>query len=937
MSTGPKSRSGRLAGILLLGTALSFPCLAHAQDTQGVPPGDDPSTEDAAVEGAQQVDPTADEPDTQDEAQDADVSIPGGNRVVITGRRTVDLSRDSGQVLSVLTADDIARTGDGDVASALTRVTGLSQVGDGRVFVRGLGDRYSLALLNGLPLPSPEPLSRVVPLDIFPTSVIASTLVQKTYSANFPGEFGGGVINLTTRAVPDESFLAISASGGIDTETNFSNGLTYYGSDWDKFGFDSGNRDIPSNLQAFLDSGERIDSTSIETQEAIAAQLFPTNLVTLQRMDELPANWSFGVTAGTSFEIGGGNYLGVIATANISNSWRNRNVRSQAANTDLTELTDDFTTFITDNNVLVNGMLSFGLDIGEHTIRWTNLYIRDTLKTARLEQGTQFDKGATGFDFQNQNTAWFERQLIDSQLVGEFDFDVIDIDARLGFAQTDREAPFNATFSYTRTNVPDSTPDTVDSIGENFAVYLNRASDTGLTRVSFDDLTEKLWYGGLDTSAPVTDAFTLTAGLAFSSTDRVSTRREFLPRAEVSPIELVDPDTGESYTFTPDPQLIPIVGLRRPGDIINGASLALFDIRLDEASPFPKFDAGLDIFAGYGIATWAPIDTISVEAGVRYETAKQTVELDQSVFNTPITGATSTKLDNDYFLPGATITWSPSDDLQLRVAASKTIARPQFRELVEQTYFDPESNRTYRGNPFLTDSELFNAEARAEYYMAAGDKITLAGFYKKIDNPIEAFITSSAGGGLITSYANAPEAQLYGAELDLQYTIDLFGLGGMFATRQFVLRGNYTYTQSDIGVESDDQTFLPPGGAIDASVVFDDGDRMVGQSDHLANVQLSFEDSESLSQFSVLLSYASERVTSRGFQRPDVIEDPGLTLDFVARQEVALFGSSIDLEFEVRNITGRDNFEYQELGENRIEINSYDKGTRFSLGAKIEF
>src|SRR3546814_6169140 len=138
----------------------------------------------------------------------------------------------------VLSAEDIARSGEGDIAGALGRVTGLSLVGDGRVFVRGLGDRYSLALLNGLPLPSPEPLSRVVPLDIFPTSVIASSLVQKTYSANYPGEFGGGVINLTTRAVPVESFLKLSMSTGGDTENSFQNGLTYFGSNWDWFGFD---------------------------------------------------------------------------------------------------------------------------------------------------------------------------------------------------------------------------------------------------------------------------------------------------------------------------------------------------------------------------------------------------------------------------------------------------------------------------------------------------------------------------------------------------------------------------------------------------------------------------------------------------------------------------------------------------------------------------
>src|SRR5690606_3509576 len=124
----------------------------------------------------------------------------------------------------------IARTGEGNIAGALSRVTGLSVVGPGVVYVRGLGDRYSLALLNGSPLPSPEPLRRVVPLDIFPTGVVASSLVQKTYSANYPAEFGGGVINLTTKAIPIDSFLTIGAGGTYDTETTSQLGYDYYGS-----------------------------------------------------------------------------------------------------------------------------------------------------------------------------------------------------------------------------------------------------------------------------------------------------------------------------------------------------------------------------------------------------------------------------------------------------------------------------------------------------------------------------------------------------------------------------------------------------------------------------------------------------------------------------------------------------------------------------------
>ena len=102
-------------------------------------------------------------------------------------------------------------TGDDNIAIALTRLTGLSLVRGKYVYVRGLGDRYSSASLNGLNLPSPEPLKRVVPLDLFPTSIIESAVVQKTYSADMPGEFGGGMIEINTKAVPLDSiqFLVV--------------------------------------------------------------------------------------------------------------------------------------------------------------------------------------------------------------------------------------------------------------------------------------------------------------------------------------------------------------------------------------------------------------------------------------------------------------------------------------------------------------------------------------------------------------------------------------------------------------------------------------------------------------------------------------------------------------------------------------------------------
>ncbi len=903
------SKVSRLAGLLLLTTSLCCPALVQAQDAT--------TPEDAAGQPADQeaqpTDPAADP--AAEEYLEPEVSLPGGG-IIVTGRRNRNPERSSTQVLTVLSEADIARTGESDIAGALARVSGLSLVGNGRVFVRGLGDRYSLALLNGLPLPSPEPLSRVVPLDIFPTNVIASSLVQKTYSANFPGEFGGGVINLTTKAIPSEDFFDVSLGVSGDTLTTFQNGLTYFGSDWDSLGFDNGNRDIPSNLGAFLDSGKRISDLTVAEQEGIAGQIMPLNLVTLQKVPKQRANLSGSLTGGGSVDIGSDATLGVIATASIKNRLRNRTVKSQVASADFSQIFENSSTFITDENVLVNALIGVGLDVGEHTLRWTNLYIRDSLKTARLERANNVLLGATGFDFQNQQTAWFERQLIDSQVVTELRFDPVRIDLRGGYARTDREAPFNANVSYTRTNAPGS------PFGNQFVAYLNQTSDAGLTNVSFDDLKEELWYAGIDLAYEVSPSLNATIGYAYTDNTRRSTSREFRPII--------------SGGFLPA-DLIPAVGLRQPGEILNGSTLAGFNVTLTESTPFPAFDAALQINAGYGLARWAPTDRLTVEAGVRYEDAAQTVALDQTIFLIPINGASPTNIANDYFLPGTTITWEAIDDLQLRFAASKTIARPQFRELVEQTYFDPESNRRYRGNPFLQDSKLLNLEGRAEYYFGGPRKVSLAGFYKKIDNPIENFLIS-ASGELLTSFANAPSAELYGAEVDFGYSWDLASWGGsFFEAKQVLVLLNYTYTQSSISVGPGDLAPIPGATTQVASQLFDNGAPLVGQSDHIANLSVGIEDTDKVQQATILFNYASKRVTARGSALPDIFEDPGLTVDFVARSEVKLGRQPLELSFDVRNIFGRDNLEYQELNGVRIDINTYRVGTSFSVGLKAQF
>jgi len=934
MTTGKQ-----LAGLLLLTTALTMPGIAHAQDNTGTTP--ETATESTTTDDVPQ-DETYDEPE---------ISIPGG-AIIVTGRINRDPERASTQVVNVLSTEQIARTGEGDIAGALSRVTGLSVVGNGLVYVRGLGDRYSLALLNGLPLPSPEPLSRVVPLDIFPTNVVASSLVQKTYSPNFPGEFGGGVINLTTRAVPDETFVKISGGISGDTETTFQNGYAYYGSEMDWTGFDSGARDIPPAVQSFLDdsfnNGTQIELLDQATVEGVARFLTPPGFATLQILGDVRANFSTGITAGTAVDVGSDGRLGIIATGSISNSWRNRVIQRQEAGPNSTELSDVESEFNTDNNILVNAMLGLGLELGDHTFRFTNLFIRDTVKQASLNtfrRPLEFPE----FDFLEQNTAWYERQLMDSQMVAELEFDRLSVDLRGGFARTDREAPYNLTYVYGRDNVG-SHPIFGTMVNE-YSVDLGQQVGSGFQEtgvdVVFSDLNEELWFGGIDISYEVSDFVSVTGGYAYSDTDRYSERRGFTFDVDVDPNFLNDPHlvfggNGNPNAITSLQQILFAAGLRTPANLLNAATYNLFDVGLiDQNLQDPAFTAELTIHAGYLQGQLLAFDdTLTVQGGVRYETADQsTTPLGAA---NPSAGQTILKSD-DYWLPALTITYQPMDDLQLRANASRTIARPQFRELVQQRYFDPETNRQYSGNPFLTDSELTNAELRMEYYLGGQDSISIAGFYKDISNPIEVYITPEVGSDFI-NYANAPGATLYGAEVDAQYSFDLYDWGGFFQSKQLVVLANYTYTQSEISVGANDTIAIAnSNGTVNDSELalnyFTDGDPLVGQSDHIVNFQVGLEDVDRLQQFTVLLSYASDRVTLRGSNGlSDVVQEPGVNLDIVVRQGFELMGTDLELKLEARNLLGTDHKETQTNNVGLIlQNNSYDVGQSFSASLSVEF
>jgi hypothetical protein len=642
----------------------------------------------------------------------------------------------------------------------------------------------------------------------------------------------------------------------------------------------------------------------------------------LQRNRHIPANWSVGISAGTSIPVFGDGEFGIIANAGLSNSWNTRDILQQQG--DVTgEVASDFQTVITDNRVVANALLGLGLEIGEHRFRLTNLYIHDTIKQGRLSSGFDLFAGAgqiaNGPDpILRQSTFFFERELYDLQGVAELDFGQVDLDLRGTYARTLRKSPYEREFTYAF----DTT------IGD----YVNRLGGTFETAtITFSDLDEQVLAGGADLSVakPFGLPLTLTGGYAYNDVNRESTRFFFRYRG---------PGGG---------RVSDLVGQLRPDFLLSDFTVQTAGIVLqpEAANGAPFYEGGLEIHAGYIMADIDITDTISLSTGVRYEDAVQTVATGG--------GFAPTNLSNAYFLPAATLTVRFGSDLQLRLHGSKTLARPQFRELAPQQYEDFESDRSFFGNPFLEDTEIYNAEARIEYYLGRDERVSLSGFYKKLDNPIEAVVSPpSSSGDILVGFTNAPQANLYGAEFELQKYFPLDFVGGkFFETRRLLLIANYTYSKSEL-VVGDREVPAPiqptsPDPAnpvrvtIPADIIFQEGAPLVGQSEHLLNLQVGIEDTESLSQLTFLANYASERVTFRGSRSPlypDAVEEPGLRIDVVLRQGFRMGGAEAELTLEARNIFETEYRERQDYGEGGIiDVNSYDVGARFQAGLSLRF
>ena len=863
---------------LLLASTLLAPAAAFAQDTTASP-----------ATGLS----IAQSPVPEDEVVATGVFVPNEKKI-------------TSEITSVLDEEIFAQTGAGDIASALTRVTGLSLAQGKFVIVRGLNERYSSATLNGGPLPSPEPLRRVAPLDLFPTSILSDVVVSKTYSPEFSGEFGGGQIDLRTRSLPDEGFFEISVSGSANTQTTLRDGLVYDGSDTDFLGFDDGLRDLPE-----------LDASGLPTENF---ENFSTLII--DRKDNIPFNGGLRLSGGKRIDTNGAASFGVFGTVGYDNAWETREgVANQVRRSgDRLETRIDLDRNSTENAISLNGLLGVGVEFDQdHTVQALAFATRQSSAEARIDQGSNED----GDLIRRDNTEWFEREVYMGQLLGEHylpDLNDLEVQWRASYAVAGRDAPYERNVAY---------------IFENGGFQFDSQLGTDSNEIRFSELDDETLDFGLDLTLPV------TLGLRDAE---VKVGAAYLDKQRDAQV------TGFNYAIA-NSQLFPqLLGSR--ADVIFSdpvVDAGILEIQRTGTRGEPDAsDTGLTTYGAYAQFETEITDNLRATLGARYDTGEQTTVASDLQTGTTVEFA---PLDEGYFLPAATATLTFLDNWQLRLAASKTINRPQFRELTPTRFINTDTEELFIGNPFLVNSEATNLDARVEYYFASDQFFTIGGFYKDLTNPIEEYI-QPVGETTATSFINAPSAEVFGVEVEFEKKFaigtDLPVFDSLIGGQDFVVRSNYTYVDSSVSADGDVDIFIPQA-TLEASVapltlsaegLFTDGRKLQGQSDHLANLQLGIENYEQGWDAFLLLNYSSERiraVETRTDGLPAIDEQLPITLDFVTNIPLEVGGGEYQLGLKVQNILGEGYEASQTLGDSRIVIDSYDVGTTFSASLKRTF
>jgi TonB-dependent receptor len=872
----------------------------------------------------------ADETEVERESTIEEV-VTTGSRLQGSAAAVVEERKNQAFVADILGAEQLSRSGDSDAASALRRVTGLTLVDGKFIYVRGLGERYSSARINGASIPSPDLTRNVVPLDIIPSTIIESMAVQKVFSPSMPAAFGGGNIDIRTRSLPDDFIFNVEA--GVGLNSNADDGYTYNRNDdgiptgiknaIGRYQGDFSLRNI-INTDGLTGSGSSAGDQARAINASLAKQL-PRDMVLKE--ESLDPNFDLKATLGNSFDeswLGG--TIGVLAAASYDNDWdvserRNAVISNNAeagCSTSLETAEDVSTscyntlseTTVTQETERLNGFFTAGYQLDTHNVSYTKIYLEDSEDESEFgikqsPNGSNLKTIAgTGIANREHEFKYEERVLNVDQLRGQhtfMDYWGIGFDWQYTESKAETEIPTEVSYRFDDIyNTDGSFSETRVTGDDNRAIF------------QFVDMEDNVKSYGGNFSLPIMLSgveLELKAGYDFVDKARYyNTSRFSLDNASGSRLSVLDDlDNVLGVTGYLTDEVIDEndfrITFREPG--APNADDYLAAQKID--AYYGEFDAIFD-------NTWR------VSGGVRYEDFKQVSlatsslifdEQDLNNYFNPQRVVDSSISEDDVYT-ALSLTYMANDNYQLRFGYGETVVRPDLRETVPVAYYDPVTDIRTFGTAGLQSSDLRNYDARFEYYADNGDNYTVAAFYKDISNPIESVLRVGDEDYTLT-YVNGESAEVYGVEFEWLHDLGYLANG-------FFTSGNLTWSDSEASIDP----------AL-AGNLTNPTKRMTGHSEYVANFQLNYDSANGEHSTSLVYNVFGERILAAGVGgREDAYEQPFHSLDLVYNYYPS-FSSKIG--FKVKNLLGED----QEVTQSDILVRSKEVGTVVSLSYSYEF
>jgi hypothetical protein len=781
--------------------------------------------------------------------------------VVITAKVNQDnitgmmlLQKNNIAVMDGTSADQIRKSPDRSTADVLRRVSGTT-LQDGKfAVIRGLADRYNLALVNGVVLPGSEPDKKVFNFEMFPSNMLDNLVISKTAQPDLPGEFAGGLIQVNTREIPDSGFFSVSVGSGLNTQATFGDWATYTGGKRDWLGLKDGVREIPKSWPDEL----KYRALPLNERLRLSRQLGNTFIMNTED-NALPFT-RLQLTGGTNYKKDKLDFGMVGALTYNQDRTKSLNTRTDFLPKDTVSNTIyqmiGFRDEAYNRSVNWGSLLNFSLKVGDKTkLSLKNTYNVASDNNTILREGYRYDNQdsiiSRQFDF-------ISNQLLSSQLKAEHVIGQKNIKLTWGggISKTIRDQPDLKRTLYSKNIFDDS--DSTYTMPVTFGADLN-VSGRFTSR-----LVENVSTGYADLSVPFklsNKNQTFKFGTYQTYKDRNFAARVLgysIARQQNFNYNLLDLPVGQIFA----------------NQNIDSSGFVISDI----TNKSDAYNGNSYLGAYYGMLDNSIGKKIRIIWGLRVENFQQRL-------NSYSFSSQKVKVDTSYldFLPSANFIYAINDKMNFRAAASRTVSRPEFREIAPFAFYDFNLFALLAGNPLLKRTQITNLDLKYEYFFGKGQMISLSLFNKIFKNPIEQYINPGTVGGSSLQYTwiNSNKATNYGVEFVFRKNFDFLAKAvNAEWLENLVFFTNLAYIKSEVEIPTNQgkDKFLRP---------------LQGQSPYILNFGLQFNEPKTETSFAILFNQIGRRIAYVGipdYGVLDVYENPKPLLDFQISKRVVKNG-----------------------------------------------